>query len=344
MYRTCIFCHRDLASNAMIESFPIGKQLAFDASKGRLWAICSHCQRWNLTPLEARWEAVEECERLYHRIQTSFSTDNIGLAELGDSLRLVRIGRPKRPEFAAWRYGRDFWQRRVRKVVATTAYAGAWAVSAAAAVIVGGFMLPSVNVFSVNRTTLRVRDPHGRRMYFPKHGLAGARLIREESREAWHLSLPYFPAERRRFFLRRVYGKIETAELRGEDAIYVAGRILPAINAYGGTASQVEQAVRVIQEAGAPERLFHAASDVRGRYRPDAREGDPSRNLIRNMDAEVRLALEMTAHEHTERRALEGELAILEAAWREAEEVAAIADRLLIPSEIESWIERHRSQ
>jgi hypothetical protein len=44
-----------------------------------------------------------------------------------------------------------------------------------------------------------------------------------------------------------------------------------------------------------------------------------------------RLALEMAAHEETERRALEGELAELEAAWREADEVATIADALLDP-------------
>jgi hypothetical protein len=42
-----------------------------------------------------------------------------------------------------------------------------------------------------------------------------------------------------------------------------------------------------------------------------------------------RLALEMAAHEETERRALEGELEDLEDAWREADEIAAIADALL---------------
>jgi hypothetical protein len=43
-----------------------------------------------------------------------------------------------------------------------------------------------------------------------------------------------------------------------------------------------------------------------------------------------RLALEMAAHEDIERRALEGELATLAAAWAEAEEIAAIADGLLL--------------
>ncbi|HEU4752212.1 MAG TPA: hypothetical protein VFU47_03815, partial [Armatimonadota bacterium] len=41
------------------------------------------------------------------------------------------------------------------------------------------------------------------------------------------------------------------------------------------------------------------------------------------------LAVEMALHEESERRALEGELAALEAAWREAEEIAHIADSLL---------------
>ena len=40
------------------------------------------------------------------------------------------------------------------------------------------------------------------------------------------------------------------------------------------------------------------------------------------------LALEMALHEATERRALEGDLAEGEAAWRQAEEIAAIADAL----------------
>ena len=42
------------------------------------------------------------------------------------------------------------------------------------------------------------------------------------------------------------------------------------------------------------------------------------------------LALEMAVHEEQERRALQGELSILEAAWRDAEPIADIADRLAI--------------
>src|SRR5205823_3142878 len=41
-----------------------------------------------------------------------------------------------------------------------------------------------------------------------------------------------------------------------------------------------------------------------------------------------RLALEMAANEDVERRALLGELEALHAAWRDAEEIAAIADEM----------------
>jgi hypothetical protein len=41
-----------------------------------------------------------------------------------------------------------------------------------------------------------------------------------------------------------------------------------------------------------------------------------------------RLALEMSLHERSEQYALEQEMAALERDWREAEEIAAIADHL----------------
>jgi hypothetical protein len=53
----------------------------------------------------------------------------------------------------------------------------------------------------------------------------------------------------------------------------------------------------------------------------------------------LRLALEMVSHEDSERRALEGELHILEAAWKEAEEIAGISDDLFLPSEISTRLD-----
>ena len=78
MYTTCIHCKKPLESNEVIETFPVGRRLAFDSAKGRLWVVCRKCQRWNLTPLEERWEAVEDCERLFRETPMRASTENIG--------------------------------------------------------------------------------------------------------------------------------------------------------------------------------------------------------------------------------------------------------------------------
>jgi hypothetical protein len=53
-----------------------------------------------------------------------------------------------------------------------------------------------------------------------------------------------------------------------------------------------------------------------------------------------RLALEMALHEISEQHALEEEIETLERAWREAEEIAAIADDLLVPPSIEQRINK----
>ncbi len=54
------------------------------------------------------------------------------------------------------------------------------------------------------------------------------------------------------------------------------------------------------------------------------------------------LALEMSLHESTERAALEGELHALEDAWKEAEEIAAIADNLLVPQGVATRLRKLR--
>jgi hypothetical protein len=129
--------------------------------------------------------------------------------------------------------------------------------------------------------------------------------------------------------------------LDGPTAIRAAGRILPKVNEWGGTNTQVKIAVEMIEEARAPERLFARAAEQEGGVRK-VLGFDKDNSTLSSMNANTRLALEMAAHEESERRALEGELALLEEAWREAEEVASIADRLLIPDHIEDWIRKYK--
>jgi hypothetical protein len=67
---------------------------------------------------------------------------------------------------------------------------------------------------------------------------------------------------------------------------------------------------------------------------------EPSTLMIR-LPLVDRLALEMAANEDTERRAMEGELIELERAWRDAEEVAAIADGLFGAGQLEEFRQEH---
>ena len=115
MYSTCLHCKASLGTNEAVEAFPIGRRLAFGSDKGRLWIVCRRCSRWNLSPLEERWEAIEQCERHFRETRQRVSTEHIGLARVAEGMELVRIGRPQRPEFAALRYGSQLLRRRRRQ-------------------------------------------------------------------------------------------------------------------------------------------------------------------------------------------------------------------------------------
>jgi hypothetical protein len=80
--------------------------------------------------------------------------------------------------------------------------------------------------------------------------------------------------------------------------------------------------VGMLGEAGSAEAyLRRTAAEGRSLSK---RADMPKHHLL----PEGALALEMALHEEQERRAMEGELALLESAWRDAEAIAEIADRL----------------
>ncbi|HET9425950.1 MAG TPA: hypothetical protein VFO55_11300 [Gemmatimonadaceae bacterium] len=347
MYTTCLFCHSDLGSNEAIESFPVGRRLAFDAVRGRLWVVCRKCERWNLTPMEERWEAVEQCERLFTSTRLRVSTDNIGMSRLSEGLELVRIGQPQRPEMAAWRYGDQFGRRRMKHIGYTV---GAGVVVAGA--IIAGPML-GVSVASggwgmfqgVNALMKAARDRVVRtRVAIPGYekpsvirGKDLKRIVLGVDHDGLLLRLPFN------------HGQVASVRLpnevtlRGDEAMRAAGTILPALNIKGGSRQDVQAAVKHLESLPDPLQLF-ATSTSHGRIAQRALQGKKksrraqlteSETFIDRIPSTMLLALEMAAHEDVERRAMEGELAILEAAWRQAEEIAAIADNLLVPASVD---------
>ena len=99
----------------------------------------------------------------------------------------------------------------------------------------------------------------------------------------------------------------------------------------------MQDAVGMIEKAGHPERFM--AGIAEGERFQDWK-GVPG--YIGKMPKPARLALEMALHEEQERRALEGELWLLERAWEEAEEIAEISDNLLLPEGAEQFLAEHR--
>lgn len=340
MYATCIFCRAALGANEAIEPFPVGRRLAYDADNGRLWVVCTACARWNLTPLEERWAAIDECERRFRGTTVRVSTDQVGLARLPDGTELVRIGRPLRPEFAAWRYGARFNRRRRESQLIAGAGLAMTAVTAAlTAPILGPVLamgaisivaapgitsvfgaIPIVGTLALrdwireDRVVARLTDPTGRAMAVRARHLADVELHVDPRGGAPELVVP---------------SDAGWASFTGTAAVQTAGVLLAGANRFGASGGQVGAAVRRIEDAGDASSYLATASVMNG-----ARRRVMSRlNEIRGLGAlhlqpVERLALEMAVHEETERRAMEGELAVLEAAWRDAEEVARIADSL----------------
>jgi hypothetical protein len=146
-----------------------------------------------------------------------------------------------------------------------------------------------------------------------KH-LARLQLLQGPDTAPWHLGVPH---------------NKNTVTIHGEAAVLALGSLLPQLNRFGGSRERVREAVSLIEQETDPRHVFDTvALQAAKREKP----------RISSLPEATRLALEMAAHEESERRALEGELALLENAWKEAEEVAAIADNMFLPAFVEDWM------
>lgn len=329
MYSTCMFCNGSLGANQVVEHFPVGRRLAFDAHRGRLWVVCRKCERWNLSPIEERWEAVEACERLFESTRIRVSTENVGLARHPEGLELVRIGAPMREEFAAWRYGDQFGRRRKRALlygIGGAVVIGGVVVGGVTTGVISGALLGQsgnfVNLWMNGRTLVKLRTDDGRVIKLKQPDLLGTRLRPDQGGDGY--SLEVRKGKKKEWF-------------RGEEAERHVGVIMPKMNRRGGKKRTIEDAVAEIERQGHPD---HFLSDVVTGNRFKDKKGIPG--YINKMPEPTKLALEMALHEEQERRALEGELWRLERAWEEAEEIAAISDNLLLPDGVDDFVESNR--
>jgi hypothetical protein len=128
-------------------------------------------------------------------------------------------------------------------------------------------------------------------------------------------------------------GRVTT--IGGHEAERVLRSVATSVNLSGGSPIEVAGAVALLDATGGPERFLVRLAQA------SQRKHAPSVGLL---PPDVRIAMEMALHEETERRALAGELAVLEEDWRLAEEIAAIADDLLLPDVVRERLRLARAR
>ena len=367
MYSTCLYCNADLGRNEYLPTFPVGRRIAFDGDKGRLWVVCTRCGRWNLTPLDERWEAIDTAERLFRDTRLRASTDNIGLAQLSPDFELVRIGAALLPEIASWRYGTRLLRytperQRVRNIVKRgTSFiarkaAGALASYATTVGLSDDTML-RVRTFRRSDAVLaRTFDEACNPIVIRYSHLKEAELIRPDKDTPWRLHVRH---------------DMGTATLAEGPGLQAAGKLLATLNFGVASPGEVRHAIAKLDAAGDPAGYFTRVASLAmrtswGRF-PDAPDegpiephggsfaeklalqlanrsfwgrggtGSEEQTPLYRIPSVDRLALEMAANEDAERRALDGELASLHQAWKDAEELAAIADELLDDDVLEEF-------
>ncbi len=348
MYAHCVHCQAALGRNDVLEAFPVGRRVAFDEAQGRLWVVCAKCERWNLAPFDTRWEAIEQAERAYRGTTVRIATDNIGLAKWRDGTTLVRIGRPLRPEFAAWRYGDQFGRRRRRAwLMGGAAAIGAGAVVTGAVATGAGLvaLAPLMHVTTLLAAVSNSARVHGRPLQHPDGDwfipVGNPRLVPGAGPDGWAIEVGWnrrldAPDTTWRDWLRPGpngnNGENGRVTLHGALARDVLARLLPSVNGAGATTSRVQEAVTLLDDVGGPERVMSWAVTQRRAWGAKQTFGDTGD--LGFIPRPARLAIEMAVHEERERLALLGELAELERAWLEAERIARIADKLLVPDDV----------
>jgi hypothetical protein len=313
MYRTCAFCNAPLDGDGGPSGLGVGRRLAFDEWKGRLWVICSKCSRWNLTPLDDRLERIEAVARAAREGRVAAATDEVTLIRW-QRYDFVHVGKPLRVELATWRYGERLRSRqRERMKVVIPLTVAAVGLGIAANVAAGGGL--GVFVWNMSRMVdwVYVRMIGNRKVALSEAPICAScgSLMQLRARHVQHARLVPDAHEEVAVVLSCPQCRREGAQLVGGDAVQVLRQGLTYLNVTRSGRRRAEDAARVVDEVGGPDRLV--------------REVARRELTLRSLRPERRLALEMAVDERAEVEELERQ-------WREAEELAEIADGTLSTS------------
>jgi len=310
MYTTCAFCGAKFDGDGGPSGLRIGRRLAFDEWKGRLWVVCAKCTRWNLTPLDDRLERIEAVARSARDGRLLASTEQVSLLRW-QQYDLVRVGKPQRVELAGWRYGERMRARsRERAKVVVPLTLAAVGLGIAANVAAGGSL--GVVVWNIGRLadSLYVGMVGGRRVTLIEPPICEhcGTLLELKAKHVQHARV--IPDDRHDLgvLVSCPRCRHEAALLTGADAQAALRQGLTYLNVRRSNRRKADDAARVVDDAGGPDRLIR---DVARREL-----------TLRSLRPERQLALEMAVDEQAEVQELERQ-------WREAEEQAEIADGTL---------------
>ncbi|MGD8318958.1 MAG: hypothetical protein PVJ02_00840 [Gemmatimonadota bacterium] len=335
MFTRCLFCRNPFPWNGRLAHMPHGRRIAYDPERGRLWAVCERCHRWNLAPLEDREGALYELERLArdhgHLVA---HTAHISLLHTGD-MTLVRVGDAGLQEQAWWRYGRELQRRRASfesvrsKITAATfgavAYVGDMLGLTDWDVPIDWKDTPVADVLRWRRFGWAAWYGRERCPYCN----STLRALRYEM--SWW-SYPIMGADGRLgvgvpcqrcdpWTPDKVY------ELHGDVAENVLRRVLAYQNIGGASERKIAEAAGAIEAAGS------AGGFALGSTR--------RRESLWKMGSTATVALEIALNETVERRLMDLEAQALEFMWKKEEELARIIDEELTPRRLLEMHLRH---
>ncbi|MBI1723628.1 MAG: hypothetical protein HYR48_06955 [Gemmatimonadetes bacterium] len=322
MYTTCGFCSGSLGGDGSSSGLGVGKRFAFDAWKSRAWVICQRCGRWNLTPFDTRIETIEALERLSASGRVAATSEQVSLIRAG-GCDVVRVGQPRRVELATWRYGERLKarERERLKVLVPTMVVFVGATIAFNAALGGSFgymigqiprMADGIYTGIVGRRKVAIEPPIcaacGNVMVLRARHVRHARLTETTHHDlALLLSCPRCHRE--------------GALLEGPDAELALRSGLTYVNLRKARRlkKKAAEAATFVDRHGGPEAFIHNSARME--------------LTVSRLEGTEALALEMAVDEQAELRELERQ-------WRQAEEIADIADNLAIAPAVEQEFRR----
>lgn len=307
----CAFCDGRIEPGDAVADVSLGRTVAFDAARRRVWNVCARCGQWNLVALDlAELDAViAELELRYFATSKRSERDGVGVGEERDGVSLVRLADATWKQSAAWRFGRRlrarrrWWLAYVAGLAVFAFYQPGWL----RAFVSQGWATPAIlaflllSVWWTNRGVVGSARAGDRRIEVPRGRLRDARL--NATGDGWSLTVQHASG---------------TSTLTGEPALQLLRQLLFRINFPGAGQRELERALAMVELGGGAAALI--GNWIRANPDADWRLG--------RLPMEVALAFEIAAHEETERRAMEAALLPLARAAAEAESRALIVEAL----------------